>query len=136
LVKEERTIKVTCWASQCEDFCVPGPSKRGCKRNVEHVDCTKGKCGTCNSKKAVWFNWCPSRAHVSTKKKLMKKTIEKKVCGGYKWVVEDLCGGCETKFEAEAPALDPETELPEPPALDARVLHGKRVIDKTVSLSR
>jgi hypothetical protein len=37
----------------------------------------------------------PGRAHVYTRKKLLKKTVTTKV-PSYKWVVEDLCSRCES----------------------------------------
>jgi len=75
----------------------------------------------------VWFDWCPGCANIFTKKKLLKKTVEKKVCGGYRWVVEELCRGCEAKCAAEAPVVDPDVEVPEPPEVDARIIYGKPV---------
>ena len=30
-VPDEREIPVTCFKSECEDFCLPGPCKMGCK---------------------------------------------------------------------------------------------------------
>ena len=111
LVYEEKKVKVICWGVQCEDFCLPGPSKPGCK-HCEEV-CTecddkkedkkddKGPHGT--PTKFVWRDWFPGACgKVYTKKKLMQKIVTKKV-PGYKWVVEDLCPDCELKAESVKP---------------------------------
>jgi hypothetical protein len=62
LKKEPLTKKVTCWTSEKEPVCLPGPSKRGC-RQVECVSCDDGKGAkdTCSkghsqTKKVVWFD--------------------------------------------------------------------------------
>ena len=78
LVKKDREIKVTCWASECKPFCVPCPSCKGC-RNVECVDCSKN-CN-CSAKKLVWFDWSPGDAKMHNKKVLLKKEVKKKVPG-------------------------------------------------------
>jgi len=139
LVKEERELKVTCWSSECKPVCLPCCSKRGC-RNAECA-CNGGKGGCCDgkngaqkadgccgigAKKFVWFDYCPGSAKMRCKKHLMKKTVTKKV-PGYKWVVEDLCKGCEAKAKADAPVVEPDAEVPEPPAVDARMIYGKPV---------
>ena len=119
LVYEEKKVKVICWGAQCEDFCLPGPSKPGCK-HCEEV------CADCDDKeddkaphgaptKFVWRDWIPgSCAKVYTKKKLMQKIVTKKV-PGYKWVVEDLCPECEAKTESVKPKAG--EKVPPPPAL-------------------
>lgn len=96
LVCEEKKVEVVCWGCQCEDFCVPGRSRHGC-RHCESV------CDTCKDdtvskvcslpKKFVWTEWFPGGAHTYTKKKLMKKTVTVKV-PSHKWVTEDLCSDC------------------------------------------
>ncbi len=129
LVKVERELKATCWSSECEPVCLPCCSKRGCR----HTECAcngdkDGKGGCCGpfDKKFVWFDYCPGSAKMRCKKRLMKKTVTKKV-PGYKWVVENLCKGCEGKAKAEAPVIEPDSEVPPPPAVEARIIHGKPV---------
>lgn len=153
LVKVERELTETCWSSECEDFCVAGPSCKGCKRREPACrECGKGKCG-CDApkgdpkggakggcpdislfglreglklteKKFVWYDWIPGSARLHTRKKLLKKDVTKTVAG-YKWVVEDLCGKCETK--SQGADIDPGTQdlVPEPPDVDeARLKYG------------
>jgi len=63
-----------------------------------------------------WIHWCPgSCGTVYTKKKLMKKTVTKKV-PSFKWVVEDLCSSCQQRCaQMEVPAG---TELPPVPKVE------------------
>jgi hypothetical protein len=122
LVEEEKKVEVVCYGAKCEDFCIAGPSKRGC----QHCETV---CDFCDQpdpkgpdyvkpKAFVWTDWMPGCAEVFTKKKLMKKTITKKV-PSYKWVVEDLCPKCERNSTgASVPAGTP---LPKPPVEGARV---------------
>jgi hypothetical protein len=77
--KEEAKTEYTC---ECEDFCLPGASK---------------KCGLyfqrdCNGvhRKVIWQPTC---AKVHTRKKLVKKQTKKEV-PNYKWVVEEYCCVC------------------------------------------
>jgi hypothetical protein len=98
LVYEEKKVEVTCWGCKCEDFCVPCKSTPGC----EHCEEVCGECDRSDpkapyskAKDFVWRDWMPGSAQMYTKKKLMKKTITKKV-PGFKWVVEDLCEPCQT----------------------------------------
>lgn len=119
LVCEEKKVEIVCWGGKCEEFCLPPPSKPKC-RHCELI------CGTCEScakegvsakpKKFVWFEWIPGCAtRLATKNKLMKKVVTKKV-PTYKWVLEDLCGKCESAcLGAEIPA---DVELPPPPLAD------------------
>lgn len=120
LVCEEKKVVVTCWGCKCEDFCVPGPSKPGCKQ-CETVcefcgeDDSKEIC--VRPKKFGWREWCPGCASVYTKKKLMRRTITKKV-PSYKWVIEDLCEKCEKKVaNVQVP---PGVEVPPAPILRAK----------------
>ncbi len=100
LVSEDRKITTTCWGMECEDFCVPGPSTPECK-HCEMV-CKNGPddkqvCG--QPKRLVWTSWRPGCGQeIHTKRKLMKKTVTKKV-PSFKWVVEDLCVECTAKCE-------------------------------------
>ncbi len=95
LVHEEKKVTITCWGFQDEDFCVPGPSRPGCK----HSDRVCQDCDPCGKvcsrpKLFVWREWCPEGCpELLTRRKLMKRT-ETKTISTYKWVVEDLCPGC------------------------------------------
>ena len=126
LVCEEKKVDVVCWGCKCEDFCVPGHSKPGC-RHCDEV------CGTCDqpcdgtaphakSKNFVWIEWIPGCAKIYTKKKLMQKTVTKKV-PSYKWIVEDLCPHCE--LSCGRVAVTPGANVPPPPATDAKLLYGE-----------
>ena len=126
LVKEEKKVEVVCYGMKEQDFCLPGPSKRGCQ-HCEPVctDCDekgKDKDPDVESKprKFVWSDWIPGRAHIHTKTLLMKKTETKKI-PSYKWVVEDLCEKCrqkkseekkEEKKEEKPKTADVESPLP------------------------
>ncbi|MDZ4821659.1 MAG: hypothetical protein SGJ20_22090 [Planctomycetota bacterium] len=122
LVKEEKKVKVICWGTKCEDFCVPGPSTPGCT-HCEEV-CTD--CDSCNDRAAhgaptkfVWTDWIPgSCSKVYTKKKLMQKIVTKKV-DSYKWVVEDLCPACDAQAVSVKPAEG--AEVPAPPVANAKL---------------
>jgi hypothetical protein len=125
LVVEDKKVDVICWGCKCEDFCLPGPSCRGCK-NCDEV------CNFCDEKdpkapcaqpqKFVWYDWIPNPcADLHTKKKLMKRTVTKTV-PGYKWVVEDLCPGCEQK--AVGAAITAGTEVPAPPLPNAKLKYS------------
>jgi hypothetical protein len=97
LVCEEKKVEVVCWGCECEDFCVPGPSKPGCthcETVCENCDCDSEVCS--KSKRFVWSEWFPCRAKVFTKKKLMKKTVTVTV-PTHRWVTEDVCGQCAAK---------------------------------------
>jgi hypothetical protein len=61
--------------------------------------------------------------------------VKKKVCG-YQWVVQDLCGGCQAKCQAEAPVVAPGAEVPDPPAVNAKVIPGKPAIEKMAARKR
>ncbi|MFN0199849.1 MAG: hypothetical protein ACKVT0_24105 [Planctomycetaceae bacterium] len=132
LVEEEKKITTTCWGLVCEEYCVPGPSERGCQHCemvCEKSDAAKGdpkadpKNLCARSKKIVWTEWIPGcSAKIATKKKLMKKTVTKKV-PSYKWVVEDLCPACEAKLSAVEIPTD--AEIPPTPAVEeAKLIPG------------
>jgi hypothetical protein len=103
LVCEEKKVPVTCWGCKCEDFCIPGHSKACCQHCEEVCTEDAAACDApcTHAKKFVWTEWIPGCAKLHTKKKLMKKTITKKV-PSYKWVVEDLCCDCHARSEAAA----------------------------------
>lgn len=123
LVVEAKKVEIVCWGCKCEDFCLPGPSCRGCK-NCEGVcnfcDEKDAKAPYAEPKKFVWYDWVPNPcADVFTKKKLMKKTITKTV-PSYKWVVEEVCPDCEQKCVGAPIAAG--VEVPPPPQIpDARL---------------
>jgi hypothetical protein len=97
LVTEEKKVEVVCWGCKSEDFCVGCHSEPGCMHCEEvcgACDFPKGTGQICVKPHAfVWREWIPGTARIHTKKKLMKKSITKKV-PSHKWVVEDLCPTC------------------------------------------
>ncbi len=101
LVCEDKKITTTCWGFKSEDFCVPGPSQRGCTHCETVCDECPGPKGPCvQPQKLVWTEWMPgSSAKVYTKKKLMKRTVTKTV-PSYRWVVEDVCSQCQLESAA------------------------------------
>jgi hypothetical protein len=113
LVREDKKVSITCWGSKCEDFCSPGKSCRQDRHCEEVCDECDGEVGAA-PKKFFWFDWMPGCArNVYTKKKLMKKTVEKKI-PSYKWIIEDLCPACQAKWGA-AP-IEPGVPIPQPPS--------------------
>lgn len=130
LVKSEKVIEVTCWACKCEEICIPGRSYRECK-NCETVcsDCGQSAgekhvsaAMQAKPKNVVWYSWIPGCAKSKSRKKLYRK-VEKITVPSYKWVVEHLCDKCESKVEV-AP-IEPGTNLPAPPEIDARLLYRR-----------
>ncbi len=115
LVCEEKKVEVVCWGCEAEDFCVPGPSCPKCE-HCEMVKCggeEGGNDAVCTQPtKFVWTEWIPGCAKIFTKKKLMKRTITKKV-PSYKWVVEDLCKSC--RANEKALEITANEEIPAPP---------------------
>jgi hypothetical protein len=122
LVFEEKKVNVSCWGCKAEDFCLPGPSKPGC-RHCDEVcaPCEAGaEADVCvRPKRFVWWEWAPGcSAGVHTRTKLMRKFVVRKI-PAYKWVVEDLCDHCEAHCTcAEVPAG---AEVPLPPKTDAKL---------------
>jgi len=131
LVCDEKELEVNCWDSKCEEFCVPGHCKLGCKHGAPACrdggfGCADGVCdakcdacgsGTCDhglgAKKFVWRDTIPGCARIFTQKKLLKK-VEKKKVKTYKWVLEDLCGKCRDGCEsAPVPEGTPVPPVPE-----------------------
>jgi hypothetical protein len=83
LICDVKKVPKVTYSCECEDFCVPGPSKHcGCTCEVDCNGCEKCK-----------KNQVPQCAKVRTKTKLYKhvEMEEKKV---YKWVVEYVCDSC------------------------------------------
>jgi len=125
LVREEKKVTIVCWGCKCEDFCDPGKSYRGCL-NCEEVciedEAAEGDIPCSASKNFVWYDWTPGCVKgIYTKKKLMTKTIEKKI-PSYKWVVEDLCSDCECKCLATQ--IEPGIIVPLPPEVNAKMVYG------------
>ncbi|HWB10649.1 MAG TPA: hypothetical protein VG826_15570 [Pirellulales bacterium] len=78
--KKKKEIEYSC---ECEDFCVPGPSKR-CGYLVDRK---------CKGHPQREFIWKPNCAKVYTRKKLVANEVTKEV-PDYKWVVEEYCCVC------------------------------------------
>ena len=90
LTVETKKVPEVKYSYECEDFCVPGPSKQ--------TGCTcERDCKGCEKCKPIMAPQC---AEVYTRTKLVKKTTEKeeKV---YKWVVETVCAPCASRCQAE-----------------------------------
>jgi hypothetical protein len=76
-------ITYTC---ECEDFCVPGVSKRcGTITETDEHGCEHCK-----------PNYVPQCARVRTRTKLVKHVTEKEV-QSYRWVVEYVCDSCASR---------------------------------------
>ena len=143
LKKEPLTKKVTCWTSEREPICLPGPSKQGC-RHCTTVPCddkagTKDCCA--NSKKVVWRDWSvpgvdkngdSKCSHIRNRKKLMRKEIEVPIKGAYKysWETVKLCKGCADKYDTAPGPEEADGDVPEPPAIEARILYSKPVVER------
>jgi hypothetical protein len=95
------TTKLTaeCYGAECEQICVPGPSRQGCKHCASCCgDCTAEPCGCCNQCppctpecKFCWFEWCPPVcSQPRTVKRLVKFAAQKEICW-YHWEVVDAC---------------------------------------------
>jgi len=130
LVCEEKKVEIICWGCKCEDFCLPTHGKRGCK----HCTTVCADCDECakpdgvhsEPKRFVWWDWAPNCAKMFTKKKLMQKK-ETKTLPSYKWVVEDLCSGCEASCQCADVVAG--AEIPAPPAIaDARIIPASAAV--------
>jgi len=120
LVREEKKVEITCWGCKAEEFCIPGPSKRGCTHCETVCDfCTNehdANAPSSRPKAFVWTEWIPGCASIHTKKKLMKRTVTKTI-PSYKWVVEDLCQQCESGLPPVS--IEDESVIPPPPKVSA-----------------
>jgi len=108
LVCETKKVSKPEYDCECEDFCVPGPSK-----------CTI-ECDECGNKKKIYT---PSCASIHTRRKLVKKEVTKEV-KSYKWVVEDLCGNCAQRcaaVDAATPEAVAAAVAPTPAVNDSRL---------------
>jgi hypothetical protein len=113
LICEKKKEKKTEYDVECEDFCIPGPSKRcGIKTECD-----------CNGHRHCEYIWQPTCATVHTRKKPVKKEVTKEV-PVYKWKVEEYCCVCGQlikvdKKDKKAAAPDDKIKaerLPSPPA--------------------
>jgi hypothetical protein len=94
---EENKVEIVCWGCATEEFCVPGPSTPK-RDHCEIIDCGAGADKDSPSvstkpKKFLWTEWIPGCSKIFTRKKLMKRTVEKSI-PAYRWVVEDVCAQC------------------------------------------
>jgi len=124
LVREDKKVELVCWGCKHEEFCIPGPSKPGCKHSETVCDACAQKDAdpsVCSQPKEFsWTDWIPGCASVHTRVKLMKRT-EVKVIPSYKWVVEDICPACCEKCASAVVASD--APVPPPPS-GVKVLKG------------
>jgi len=100
-VPDIKKVTRVCYGCECEDVCIPGPSKI-CGYTCECPDKCPGE-GTLflfnhPHKKPIWQ---PSCAKVAHRTKLVKKEETKEV-KGWKWVVEDLCPKCAANAESQS----------------------------------
>lgn len=100
LVCEKKKETTTEYTSECEDFCIPGPSHK-CGVRYEHDEC-----GGHPHRKIIWQPTC---AKVHTRKKLVKKEVTKEV-PDYKWVVEEYCCICGMLVKMERGDAKPDQE--------------------------
>ncbi len=85
LVPDVKKVTKTVYDYECEDFCVPGPSKICGIKCVPDCDAHHGV-----RKEIIWQPCC---GKVYTRKKLVKKTITEEK-PGFKCVVVCLCNSC------------------------------------------
>jgi hypothetical protein len=119
----DKETPVTIWGYKCEDFCIPAPGEPKCEhcRTLDDRQAEEPPCSC--PKRFVWTDWLPPcHAKLFTRKKLMKQVATVKT-PSYKWVVEDLCDGCQASCR---PVRYPAgTELPPRPEVeDAVVVAG------------
>jgi hypothetical protein len=98
--------KVT-YCRQCEDICLPGPSRK-CG---SHCECTVNPCTGCEEHNKV-IDWIPNPCGcIRTKAKLVKIETPQQV-PTYKWVVVRVCGNCaKCGHMAKATATVDESQL-------------------------
>src|SRR5437762_1480449 len=85
---ETKKVPKITYSCECEDFCIPGVSKK-CGYVSETDECG---CEHCKP------NWVPQCARVHTRTKLFKHVTEKEE-KTYKWVVEYVCDRCAAKCD-------------------------------------
>jgi len=102
LVCETKKLTATCYGSQPKDFCIPEPSRRGCKHCAECYGKSTDPCTDCNTCQPkcefCWRDWFACGcAQPRTVRVLTKYQAEKEICW-YHWeVVDASCGDCVTK---------------------------------------
>lgn len=95
LVCETKKESKTEYSSECEDFCLPGPSKK-CGVHF-HCDCNGAH------RKIIWQPTCCAKVH--TRKQLVKEEVSKEV-PNYKWVVDEYCCVCGRWIKVDKDAED------------------------------
>ena len=113
LIVGEKLVKVTCYKSEFEDFCVPNPSEKCCEKCVDACSCENGGSG----KKMTISSWKTSCGEVKTRKKLMKKTFLVKV-PDYRWEIVAKCNDCESASTCVASNTELPKDVPAPPRTD------------------
>ena len=83
LVCTTRTIEKTCYGCECEDVCIPGPSKK-CQEHCEPV----GRCDLLCCLR--WIEWSPRCAKPTHRKYLTKYIVTREV-PSYQWGVVCAC---------------------------------------------
>ena len=86
-----KKVPKICYSCECEDFCIPGPSKICGYKCVCPDDCGC-KLFHHAHKEPIWQPTC---AKVKTRSRLVKKEEIKEVCS-WKWEVVDLCPHCKS----------------------------------------
>jgi hypothetical protein len=104
LVCETKKLSAVCYACECEEICLPGPSRPGCKHCAScGLEPSCGECGRagtgCDGHRPecefCWRDWFACGcARPRTVKVLTKYEAEREI-GWYHWeVVDAACGGC------------------------------------------
>ncbi len=132
LVCGTKKVTVVCYGCKCEDFCIGGPSCKGCLHDDGCCDCgCKEKCGCdcdCNHRPdchLIWREWCPSECACQHTKKILTKYEVVKEIPSFKWVVEPLCASCAQKASEHPipPGAPPMPGAPVPPAPKSAALN-------------
>src|SRR6476660_5765377 len=110
IVCETKKLTSICYGSDSKDFCIPEPSRRGCKHCAEcygKAPSDTCNCNSCQPKcEFCWRDWFACGcAQPRTVRVLTKYQAEKKICW-YHWEVLDAaCCDCVTP-SATAGATD------------------------------
>jgi len=119
LICDTTTLSAACYACECEDICVPGPSRPGCKHRAaccqasttadgENAgDCCGEGCASCREQgpqcEFCWRDWIACGcARPRTVKVLTKYAAEKEI-RWYHWEVVDACESDCPQSSAHAP---------------------------------
>jgi len=112
---KDKTVTITRWGCQRDEFCIPGPSRPGCQHEEFVGTQSSASDPVCSApKRFCWTEWIPGHARIHTRSRLMRQTVTRKI-PSYQWVVEDLCAACAADAEAAVAELPPGTELPPRP---------------------